>query len=70
MCIIQYLIAGSCSPHTAGEELILAAVSEVQNTALNRSAEQIIKVISQSDKSVLRRVDEIAENTKDTVQHP
>jgi zinc finger BED domain-containing protein 5/7/8/9 len=61
------LIAKAGKPHNIGEELILPAISEVISTVLHKSPHEIIKAIPLSQDTVRRRIDEMAENTENTL---
>jgi hypothetical protein len=64
---ISLLIAKSEQPHTIGEGLILPAVSEVLRTVLRNSPHDIIEALPQSNSSVQRRIDEMADDVEDTL---
>ncbi len=58
----------SGKPRTIGEKIILTAIEEVISTVINhKSPNQIIKSIPLSYNSVQRRIDEMAEDVRETL---
>ena len=64
---ISLLIAKTGKPHTIAEELILPAISEVISTVLHKSPINVIKSIPLSNDTVQRRIDEMADNTANSL---
>ncbi|KAL4090872.1 hypothetical protein QTP88_025634 [Uroleucon formosanum] len=58
---------GLRKPHIIGEDLILPAIKEVITTVLHKPAADIIRKIPLSNSSVQRRIDEMAENIKESL---
>ena len=62
------MLARKGKPHTIGEELILPSVKEVLDTVLHHKASStVIKSIPLSNKTVQRRVDEMATYVEDSL---
>ena len=59
---VSQLIAKAGKPHTIGENLILPAAKQIVEVMLGEKAVQPINLISLSDNTVKRRIDEMADN--------
>ncbi|CAL9700336.1 unnamed protein product [Knipowitschia caucasica] len=59
---VSKLIAQTGKPHTIGEDLILPAAKEMVNMVIGENAANKLNVISLSDNTVKRRIDDMAEN--------
>ena len=59
------LIAKAGKPHTVGENLILPAAKQIVEVMLGEKAVQPINLISLSDNTVKRRIDDMADNVSE-----
>ncbi|CAL9694137.1 unnamed protein product [Knipowitschia caucasica] len=59
---VSKLIAQTGKPHTIGEDLILPAAKEMVNMVIGENAANKLNVISLSDNTVKRRIDDMAED--------
>ena len=64
---ISLLIAKAGKPHTIGEDLILPAIEKVITTVMHRDGRSIVKSIPLSNKSVARRIDDMANDVESTL---
>lgn len=60
--LVSELIAKTGKPHTDGENLILPATKKIVEVMLGEKAVQPIKLLSLSDNTVKRRIDDMADN--------
>ncbi|KFD60778.1 hypothetical protein M514_27057, partial [Trichuris suis] len=64
---IALMIAKSGNPHCIGEDLILPATAEIQETVLHQPAPTIVSKIPLSRRTVQRRIDAIAQDIEATL---
>ncbi|KFD64822.1 hypothetical protein M514_02402 [Trichuris suis] len=64
---IALMIAKSGKPHSIGEDLILPATAEIQETVLHQPAPTIVSKIPLSRRTVQRRIDAMAQHTEATL---